>query len=185
MCLSPLRIKPTFVPSLAAVGIDTAAPTHESGQLLMDKRRCIGALAAVTVLNSNAHRSLVYAGLHGDKDTFRCAFAALGTMYYALNVRPALGGEVLDPHSGVLHDSCFIQPGLDGRALFLHYCGRHRRDDAQRAGRPPLQCMTPMGRPFKLWPYDGRRGYMSGVVQPFNGRESRLWSGMQGLRGGG
>ena len=32
--------------------------------------------------------------------------------------------------------------------------------------RRPQSCMTPIGRPFRLWPIDARRGYMRGEVVP-------------------
>jgi hypothetical protein len=164
--VTPVRAKPDFNGTLADIGLAPSGATQESGQLVIDKPRCLGALAALSILNSNTHRPLVYSGLHGDKDTFRIAFAALGAPFHMINERPALGGQ-LDAH-GVLFDSCFVQPGLDGKPLFLHYCGRHRHDDEQRTEEaPPESYMTHIGRPFKLWPYDGRRGYMGGRVRSF------------------
>ena len=183
--IAPLRIRPDYAPALAAIGLTAGSLTQESGQLLCDKRRCIDALAAVGVLNSNTYRPLVYAGLHGDKDTFRVAFRALDTPYHQVASPPELGGHV-DPSSGVFSDSCFVQPhpedarcggpcgGPGGeppaRALFLHYCGRHRIDDDERRAADramPTARMTAVGRPFRTWPYDGRRGYMLGCVEPF------------------
>ena len=192
-----VRIKPDYGPALAAIGMPACDATQESGQLLIDKRRCIAAVAAVGLLNSNSNRPLVYSGLHGDKanaapctpilvpmrnthraglaepilvliqDTFRCAFRALSTTYHQVSMRPLLGGHV-EPTTGVFHDTCFMQPDLSplGKPLFLHSCGRHRNDDA-RHGELPTAVMVARGRPFKLWPYDGRRGYWSGTVEKF------------------
>ena len=164
--LRDVRIKPDATIGLKAVGLDPSEPTHESGQLLLHKGRCTSALAAVTVLNSNAHRPLVYKVLHGDKDTFRCAFAAVKTAFYTVPVRPMLGG---DEDAGAFFDTCFVQPHpVDvSTPLFLHYCGRHRDDDNARSGKRPKKVMTAEGRPFRLWPFDGRRGYMQGKVEGF------------------
>lgn len=165
--IKPVRMKPDFVPALSTIGLPPDAPTHESGQVLMDKRRCVDALAAAGLLNSNTHRPLVYSGLHGDKDTFRTAFAATSTAFHHVPHRPALGGHV-DSITGVFQDTCFIQPDLSPSAapLFLHFCGRHRNDDERRV-RLPTAFMSARGRPFRLWPHDGRRGYMGGTVRPF------------------
>lgn len=142
--------------------------TQESGQLLVHKSRCIAALGALTVLNSNTRRGLVYAGLHGDKDTFRIAWTSAGASYHDVSQRPMLGGFVDCGKSGVFRDVCFVQPGLDGAPLFCHYCGRQRDDDDERLehGRWPPSVMTAVGRPFRLWPHDMRRGYMMGEVTP-------------------
>ena len=163
-----VRIKPDYGPTLAAIGMPACDATQESGQLLIDKRRCIAAVAAVGLLNSNSNRPLVYSGLHGDKDTFRCAFRALRTPYHQVNKRPLLGGHV-DPMTGVFQDTCFMQPDLSpsGKPLFLHSCGRHRNDDDARHAQLPSAVMTARGRPFKLWPYDGRRGYREGTIESF------------------
>ena len=226
--VSSVRIKPSFARAMEArLGLPAAHKTQESGQVLVDKRRCLDGLAATMVLNQNTQRPLVYRGLHGDKDTFRVGFAATGTpFHYPHASPPALGGYV-DPRRGIFFDLCLIQPGLAGadeggvagveaepepewlthaqvqleraggdaigagrgggggggeargggggppprpppKPMFLHYCGRHRDDDAARsAGRPPTAMMSARGRPFRRWPFDGRRGYMRGVVEPF------------------
>ena len=49
--VKPVRMKPDFVPALSTIGLPPDAPTHESGQVLMDKRRCVDALAAAGLLN--------------------------------------------------------------------------------------------------------------------------------------
>ena len=170
----PRRIKCDYAAALEGIGLPPSSLTQESGQLVLDKRRCVDALAAVCLLNSNSHRRLVYAGLHGDKDTFRVAFRALGVSYHQLGVRPAMGGHV-DARSGVFRDTCFVQPDAtdERRPLFLHFCGRHRGDDDTRrdghagSNAVPTACMSAVGRPYRQWPFDGRRGYMGGEVRAF------------------
>lgn len=160
-----------YAPVLAAAYGDAftrGSWAQESGQVLVHKSRHVKALAALTVLNANSHRRLVYAGLHGDKDTFRIAWRSVGSAYHDVAMRPLLGGDV-DARTGVFHDTCFVQPGLDEGAspLFTHYCGRHRGDDEARLqNRTPESVMTAEGRPFRLWPVDARRGYTEGRVVP-------------------
>ena len=136
--IAPVRKKPSFDRALLSVGLPPSQLTQESGQLLMHKRKCLSGLAATMLLNLNTHRAIVYAGLHGDKDTFRLGFAAVGCAYLYVDSPPDLGGQ-LDETTGVFHDTCFIQRDVPGgltgaaagvpRPLFLHYCGRHREDD--------------------------------------------------------
>ena len=161
--IRPVRARPDFTPALEALGLRAVDLTHESGQLLCHKTRCVRGLAAVVLLNLNVNRRLAYAGLHGDKDTFRVAWAASGTPFSCAGEPPELGGSV-DSSTGVFYDSCFVQRHL-GRPIFHHYCGRHRDDDHTRVGRPPSAVMSSGGRPFRRWPTDDRRGYMDGVVR--------------------
>ena len=135
----------------------------------------------MALLNSTSHRPLVYAGLHGDKDTFRAGFAVMGTPFVQIGARPALGGWV-DAATGVFRDSCFVQPDLNGRPLFCHFCGRHRTDDEARAAAAPSAIMSAEGRPWRLWPYDGRRGYMRGEVRAWTDRRPSARGGETGAR---
>jgi len=181
--ISPVRTKTDYTPALAAIGLQPSELTQESGQLLIHKGRCLEGLAAVTLLNSNSHRELTYAGLHGDKDTFRAAFRAVGAPYHYIGQAPALGGHV--DELGIFRDSCFVQTGLgplQATPLFVHFCGRHRHDDDSRLSLGPADvargdlhkrivppaCMSADGRPFRLWPFDGRRGYMRGRVMSWS-----------------
>ena len=161
--VSPVRCTPDFTPTLAALGMGRADATFESGQLLMHKSRCRRGLAAAMVLNFNSHRDVVYAGLHGDKDTFALAFRAVGAPFSAMGARPDLGGHV---SAGLFHDTAFVQraPPPDGRPTFVHFCGRHRGDARSRT---PSARMLADGRPFRNWPEDDRRGYTRGELVPW------------------
>jgi hypothetical protein len=63
-----------------ALGIRRPAePEFESGQILVDKRRCGKALALA--LWFNAHSDFFYRHIHGDKETFHLAFRRLRQSY--------------------------------------------------------------------------------------------------------
>lgn len=135
--VQPVRTKPDFGSALKSIGLSRNSLTMESGQVLMHATRCVAGLAAAVLLNQNVHRRAVYAGdarvggarghiytlnwghghiidhvgLHGDKDTFRVAWAASAIPYtFASDPAdaPELGGE-LEAASGVFRDSCFVQ----------------------------------------------------------------------------
>lgn len=109
--VQPVQTKPDFGSALKSIGLSRNSLTMESGQVLMHATRCVAGLAAAVLLNQNVHRRAVYAGLHGDKDTFRVAWAASAIPYtFASDPAdaPELGGE-LEAASGVFRDSCFVQ----------------------------------------------------------------------------
>jgi hypothetical protein len=93
----------------AVFGIPPGDPALESGQMVVDKRRCWRELQLT--LWYNAHADFVYRILWGDKDTFNVAWRRLGRAY-ALP-QPACGWD--------LHT--LLQYGPDGRVLFQHRCG--------------------------------------------------------------
>ncbi|KAL1503098.1 hypothetical protein AB1Y20_011161 [Prymnesium parvum] len=162
--LSPVRAKPDFRASLRKLGVDTSAPTAESGQLLVHKSRCLRGLAAVFVMNLNTQREFVYEGLHGDKDTFHIGFRAVGAPFHLIPRQPDLGGHVGE--NGCFFDSCFLQrpPGADSQPMFAHFCGRHR---GEKRSPNITTYMAARGRPFRSWPEDDRRGYLAGTLHPF------------------
>src|SRR6185369_10533995 len=81
-------------------------PQFESGQLLVDKRRCWRPLQLT--LHLNEHSDYYYAAFFGDKDTFHLAWRKLG-QEYSLNPHPpgALGANWV-----------LIQFDPDGERLF-------------------------------------------------------------------
>ncbi len=81
-------------------------PEFESGQILVDKKRCWKALELTMWINENS--DFFYRYLHGDKDTFHLAFAKLKTSFIQIHT-PI---ESLD---GVM-----CQHDFEGRRLFQH-----------------------------------------------------------------
>lgn len=82
----------------------------ESGQLLLDKRRCWGPLQLTLFLNE--HSDYYYTAFYGDKDTFHLAWRKLDQEYSII------------PHPpGVLGDQfVLIQFDPGGERLFQHRC---------------------------------------------------------------
>lgn len=82
----------------------------ESGQLLVDKRRCWRALQLT--LHLNEHSDFYYTAFFGDKDTFHLAWRKVG-QEYSLNPHPP----------GVLGANwVLVQFDSDGKRLFQHRC---------------------------------------------------------------
>jgi hypothetical protein len=81
-------------------------PEFESGQLVVDKRRCWPALRLA--LWFNEHSDFYYKYLHGDKDTFSLAFRRLDTRYRLVPYAP-------EQFSGGMY-----QHDFEGRRLFQH-----------------------------------------------------------------
>jgi Mannosyltransferase putative len=80
----------------------------ESGQLLIDKRRCWRELQAARHINE--HSDWYYQFIYGDKSTFHLAWSKCGTPW-AMPETPA----------GWLHPS-ILQHDFEGRVLFFHAC---------------------------------------------------------------
>ena len=78
----------------------------ESGQILVDKRRCWKALQLA--MHYNEHSDFYYQYIYGDKDTFRFAFLKTGTPF----AMPERGIDFLD---GTL-----CQHDFEGRRVFQH-----------------------------------------------------------------
>lgn len=108
----------------------------ESGQILLDKRRCWRALLTVCLANSDVEgfREYCYRHTLGDKDTFRLAFEAARQTYH-LVPHPSRGvGNLLlfvqvpltDLRLWIRHDlgsyfpTGMLQHDLGGRPMFIH-----------------------------------------------------------------
>ena len=82
-------------------------PDFESGQMLIDKRRCWDPLRVTMWLNE--HSDYVYKFVYGDKSTFHLAWRGVG-LDYAL--APAAGWR----------NPAILQHDPQGQVLFLHCC---------------------------------------------------------------
>jgi len=82
----------------------------ESGQLLIDKRRCWRPMQLT--LHLNEHSDHYYSALFGDKDTFHLSWRKLGQEYG------------LNPHAPVVlgNHLVLVQFDPDGKRLFQHRC---------------------------------------------------------------
>lgn len=85
-------------------------PEFESGQLLIDKRRCWRPMQLT--LHLNEHSDYYYTAFFGDKDTFHLAWRKL-EQEYGLNPHPP---EILG------EDMAMIQFDPEGKRLFQHRC---------------------------------------------------------------
>lgn len=81
-------------------------PEFESGQGLVDKRRCWAALNLA--LHYNEHSDFYYKHIHGDKDTFHLAFLRTATAF----AMPSRGIHSLD--------ATMCQHDFRGRRVFQH-----------------------------------------------------------------
>lgn len=81
-------------------------PEFESGQIVVDRRRCWRALRLA--LWFNEHDDFYYRYVYGDKETFHLAFKKLGMPF------------TLVPHAIHRLQSTMCQHDLDGRRLFQH-----------------------------------------------------------------
>lgn len=81
-------------------------PEFESGQVVVDRRRCWAALNLA--LHYNEHSDFYYHHVHGDKETFHLAFRRLKAPY----AMPATPIYALD--------GCMCQHDFEGRRVFQH-----------------------------------------------------------------
>jgi hypothetical protein len=98
-------------------------PEFESGQAVIDKRRCWRALQLT--LHLNDHSDFYYEHIYGDKETFHMAWRMLDQDY-------AMVPWPLYP----LGDSTMCQHDLTGRRLFQH---RHRAKWSLRGDNPRIE----------------------------------------------
>lgn len=85
-------------------------PEFESGQLLIDKRRCWRPLQLT--LHLNEHSDYYYTAFFGDKDTFHLAWRKLDQEYGLISHSPAVLGDQL----------ALVQLDPKGQRLFQHRC---------------------------------------------------------------
>jgi len=83
-----------------------AEPEFETGQVLVDRRRCWGALWLA--MHYNEHSDFYYQHIHGDKDTFHLAFHRVNKSY----AMPPRGIEALD--------ATMCQHDFEGQRVFQH-----------------------------------------------------------------
>jgi hypothetical protein len=84
-------------------------PAWETGQLLIDKRRCWPAL--VTALHMTRHSETFFPHTHGDKDAFHLAWRLVGR------------GWSMAPHPARATTTGLFQRDFDGQLLFQHRTG--------------------------------------------------------------
>jgi hypothetical protein len=123
----------------------------ESGQVLVDKRRCWAPLLLCTWYNE--HHALFYQHIYGDKDTFRFAFHRLGMSY------------AMPPHPMQLADGAFYQHDFEGVRLFQHRQG-DKWDLLGRNHRIPdfyheETCLKFLGDLARRW--DGQLGWLKAI----------------------
>ena len=100
------RLEPTR-PIWDVCGVDYRdEPEFESGQVVVDKRRCWAPLQLA--LHYNEYSDFYYHYIHGDKETFHMAFRRLDAPY----AMPGLPILALD--------GCMCQHDFEGRRLFQH-----------------------------------------------------------------
>lgn len=108
----------------------------ESGQIVLNKRRCWKALLTVCLANSDVEnfREFCYRHTLGDKDTFRLAFQFAGQPYhrvphpplqvgssYFIIPIPLTGFTIKIQHDlGSFYATGILQYDLEGRPLFAH-----------------------------------------------------------------
>lgn len=134
------RTRSTTDELFRAFGVTSAALKRgvefESGQILLDKRRCWRALLTVCLANSDVEgfREYCYRHTLGDKDTFRLAFEAARQPYHLVpHPSRGVGNRLLfihvpltDLRLWIRHDlgsyfpTGMLQHDLGGRPLFIH-----------------------------------------------------------------
>jgi ADP-heptose:LPS heptosyltransferase len=95
-------------------------PEFETGQILLDKKRCWPSLSLAMWFNENS--DFYYRHLHGDKETFHLAFRKLKQLYSLVNTP--------------VHEleGTFCQHDFDGRRIFQH----RTRAKWKLSGRNPM-----------------------------------------------
>jgi len=114
-------------------------PEFESGQVVLDKRRCWEALALTMYYNE--HSDFYYRHVHGDKETFHMAFRKLDKSY-------AMPGRGMD-HQG----RSLFQHDFEGNRLFQH---QHKWSLGDALGVVPgivfqEECLAYMQQLRKVW----------------------------------
>jgi hypothetical protein len=119
-------------------------PEFESGQMVVNKRRCWRALQLAMFLNE--HSSFFYRWLLGDKDTFHMAWRRIGQPYAMPMFRPRQ-----DPGDGPV----LYQHDFKGRCLFQHRNQDKWDYDGGNIRIPGFQhedlCLELVGRLQRQW----------------------------------
>lgn len=98
----------------------------ESGQMLVDRRRCAYALPLMAELNR--HHKTLYSVLLGDKDTYALACDLLGVAYHGVEFAPAWGGSYADGEfRGYV---CVQRHPATGAPCFAHFLGQCHKSAA-------------------------------------------------------
>jgi alpha 1,2-mannosyltransferase len=99
------------------IGVDYfASQEQESGQLIINKSVCWKELNLAAYFNRLGR--IYYNFLHGDKDTFRFAWLALGRDYFFINKDVATCGYF--DRNGRFSGHTMVQHGPNDEILFLH-----------------------------------------------------------------
>jgi len=157
-------------------------PEFESGQMLVDKRRCWRALALALHLNS--HSDFYYAFFYGDKDTFHLAWRRAGLEFGQVERKPVTLGA----------SQAIVQFGPEGQPFFQHRNGSkwklHATNPAVRGFALERECLRMLAilrerwqGPMRRFPDElnsPERGWYEGLcaqrwfVYTLGGRGSRL-----------
>ncbi len=110
-------------------------PEFESGQMVLDRRRCWDALFLTALIHSDREgiREWCFERALGDKDLFRMAFQYLGIPYHLVDHTPDVIGTRMvrlplptrrlvrvQHHKGTFDHTGLLQMDLEGRPLFIH-----------------------------------------------------------------
>lgn len=90
---------------------------QESGQILINKKKCWKELNLCLFFNENA--TIYYNLLYGDKDTFRFAWMALNTEFFMIETELASCGYI-DPADKSFNGITMVQYDAHGKVLFMH-----------------------------------------------------------------
>lgn len=129
-------------PVWGALGLPARrARSMESGQVLVDKRRHLRALAITSRLNEEA--KLLYEIIYGDKDTFLLGWELAGVPF------------AMVPHRPFRDDGMLVQRDFDGRPLFQHRTGAKWRYAGEQAKLAPFvheeACLGAIERLRREW----------------------------------
>ncbi|HEY8894745.1 MAG TPA: hypothetical protein VIM79_08010, partial [Niastella sp.] len=92
-------------------------PEQESGQLVIDKKRCWKELNLCQFFNQKS--DIYYQLLAGDKDTFKFAWLALKTPFHMIETGLSACGY-RNKHNNQFHGITMVQHNTQGDICFLH-----------------------------------------------------------------
>lgn len=90
-------------------------PEQESGQLLINKKRCWRELELTNYFNK--HGKYYYRLLYGDKDTFKISWIALNKSYHMIKIDPGSCGTIVN---NIFFGNTIVQYNDEGHVAFLH-----------------------------------------------------------------